>query len=140
QVRQYFLHDLSQEDAFLHEIANFSNRFHSIVTYNGKCFDTQILRTRYLLHRQEDPFEGKQHIDMLFIARRLWKRRFRECDLIHLEKNLLQFYRCEDIPSFLIPSAYTDYLRFARSAMIQKVLEHNRWDIVSLAVLTARAV
>ena len=139
QVRQYFLHDLSQEAAFLTALSGFIARFAYIITYNGKCFDAQILRNRYLMHRREDPLEGKKHIDMLFIARRLWKKRMRECDLMNLERNILSFYRADDIPGYLIPSAYTDYLRFARGNLIQKVLHHNQWDIVSLAVLTARA-
>lgn len=139
QVRQFFLHDLSQEPAFLTALAEYCARFRHIITYNGKCFDAQILRNRYLMHRREDPLADKQHIDMLFIARRLWKKRMRECDLMNLERNILQFYRSDDIPGYLIPSAYTDYLRFARSNLIQKVLHHNQWDIVSLAVLTARA-
>jgi len=139
QIRQYFLHDLAQEAPYLHEIAEFCSRFRSLITYNGKCFDSQILRNRYLMHRREDPLAGKQHIDMLFVARRLWKRRLQECELTNLERNILDFHRVEDIPSYLIPGAYTDYLRYANASMIQKVLEHNRWDILSLAVLTARA-
>ncbi|HJZ13410.1 MAG TPA: ribonuclease H-like domain-containing protein, partial [Acidobacteriota bacterium] len=131
--------DLGEEPAFLHEIDQFSRRFRYLVTYNGKCFDAQVLRTRYLIHRNEDPLIGKHHIDMLFIARRLWKRRFQECNLTNLERNLLGFERKDDIPGYLIPSAYTDYLRFANASLIQKVLHHNQWDIVSLAVLMARA-
>jgi hypothetical protein len=139
QVRQFFLHDLSQEAAFLEAIHEFSARFHHLITYNGKCFDTQVLRNRFLLHRREDPFSDKNHIDMLFVARRLWKRRFQACELIHLERNVLGFERADDIPSYLIPSVYTDYLRFANASLIEKVMHHNQWDILSLAVLTARA-
>ena len=139
QVRQYFLHDLSEEAAFLDAIRSFCKRFRYLITYNGKCFDAQILRTRYLLHRWEDPLSDKHHIDMLFVARRLWKRRFQVCDLVNLERNLLGFERADDIPSYLIPSAYTDYLRFSNAIVIQKVIDHNQWDILSLAVLTARA-
>ncbi|MCI0416789.1 ribonuclease H-like domain-containing protein [bacterium] len=139
QVRQFFLHDLAQESAFLNAIEEFSGKFRYLVTYNGKTFDSQILRNRYLMHRKEDPLKEKPHVDMLFIARRLWKKRFRECDLMNLERNLLNFYRLDDIPGYLIPSVYTDYLRFARANLMQKVIHHNQWDIVSLAVLTARA-
>jgi uncharacterized protein len=139
QIRQFFLHDLAEEAAFLHAIAEFITRFRHLITYNGKVFDSQILRNRYLMHRTEDPFQGKEHIDMLFVARRLWKRKLGECDLMNLERNILQFYRSDDIPSYLIPGAYVDYLRFANSSLIQKVIHHNQWDIVSLAVLTARA-
>jgi uncharacterized protein YprB with RNaseH-like and TPR domain len=139
QIRQFFLHDLSQESAFLRAIAEFTGRFRHLITYNGKVFDSQILRNRYLMHRAEDPLEDKEHIDMLFVARRLWKRKFGECDLVNLEKNILQFHRADDIPSYLIPGAYVDYLRYASSSLIHKVIHHNQLDILSLAVLTARA-
>lgn len=139
QVRQFFLHDLACEGAFLSALQEFCARFRCLVTYNGKCFDAQILKTRYLMHRRPDPLEGIQHIDMLFIARRLWKRKHRECNLVNLEQKVLNFHRRDDIPGFLIPSAYTDYLRYANSSLIQQVLHHNQWDIASLAVLTARA-
>src|SRR6202008_4381308 len=56
QIRQFFLHDLAHELSFLHSISDFCARFQSMVTYNGKCFDSQVLRNRYLLHRREDPF------------------------------------------------------------------------------------
>lgn len=139
QVRQFFLHDLASEDAFLSALEEFCARFRTLITYNGKCFDAQILKTRYLMHRRSDPLERMQHIDMLFIARRLWKKAHRECNLVNLEQKVLNFYRRDDIPGFLIPSAYTDYLRYANSSLIQQVLHHNQWDIASLAVLTARA-
>ena len=140
QVRQFFLHDLGEESAFLKAIEEFTERFRFLVTYNGKSFDSQILKNRYLMHRKEDPLRNKMHVDMLFVARRLWKKRFRECDLMNLERQLLNFYRVDDIPGYMIPSAYVDYLRFARANLIQQVIHHNQWDIVSLAVLTARAV
>jgi uncharacterized protein YprB with RNaseH-like and TPR domain len=139
QVRQFFLHDLAEESAFLQAIAEFTSAYDSLVTYNGKCFDTQVLRNRYLMHRREDPLDGKQHIDMLFIARRLWKKRFQECDLVNLERNVLMFHREDDIPGHLIPAAYGSYLRYANTSLVQKVIHHNQLDILSLAVLTARA-
>lgn len=139
QIRQFFLHDLAMESAFLLALEEFSRRFTTLVTYNGKCFDAQILKSRYLMHRREFPLEGMDHIDMLFVARRLWKRRFRECNLMNLEQKVLSFERKDDLPGHAIPAAYTDYLRYANSSLIRQVLTHNQWDIASLAVLTARA-
>jgi uncharacterized protein YprB with RNaseH-like and TPR domain len=139
QIRQFFLHDLAEEAAFLQGIVDFVQDFDSLVTYNGKCFDTQILKNRYLMHRRDDPLQGKQHIDMLFVARRLWKRKFVECDLVNLERCVLQFFRENDIPGHLIPAAYANYLRYASTHLIQEVLHHNQLDILSLAVLTAKA-
>ena len=139
QIRQFFLHDLAEEAAFLQAIFDFVQNYDSLVTYNGKCFDTQILKNRYLMHRRDDPLQDKQHIDMLFVARRLWKRKYSECDLVNLERCVLQFFRENDIPGHLIPAAYGNYLRYANTHLIQEVLHHNQLDILSLAVLTAKA-
>ncbi|HSE42718.1 MAG TPA: ribonuclease H-like domain-containing protein [Acidobacteriota bacterium] len=139
QIRQFFLHDLAEEAAFLQAIFEFVQNYEYLVTYNGKCFDTQILKNRYLMHRRENPLENKAHVDMLFVARRLWKRMYSECDLVNLERCVLQFYRENDIPGHLIPSAYANYLRYASTNLIQEVLHHNQLDILSLAVLTAKA-
>ncbi len=46
-----------------------------LVTYNGRSFDVPLIETRYQLNRLRSPFGGLPHVDMLFPARRLWKRR-----------------------------------------------------------------
>jgi hypothetical protein len=42
------------------------------------------------------------------------------------------------VPSFEIPSRYFHFVRTADARPLQAVLEHNRLDLVSLAMLTAR--
>ncbi len=46
-----------------------------LVTYNGRGFDVPLIETRYQFNRLQSPFDALAHVDMLFPARRLWKRR-----------------------------------------------------------------
>jgi hypothetical protein len=46
-----------------------------LVTYNGRAFDVPLIETRYQFNRMRSPFGDLPHVDMLFPARRLWKRR-----------------------------------------------------------------
>ena len=45
-----------------------------------------------------------------------------------------------DVPGFEIPGRYFSFLRSGDREPLEPVLEHNRLDLVSLAVLTARAL
>jgi hypothetical protein len=49
-------------------------------------------------------------------------------------------YRVGDVPGFEIPVRYFQYLRTGDRRHVDGVLEHNRQDIVSLAVLTSYAL
>jgi hypothetical protein len=69
-------------------------------------------------------------------ARSLFRRLGEDCSLITLEKHLLSFDRGEDIPGYLIPSKYFDYLYDRQPGMIPEIIRHNRLDVISLALLT----
>lgn len=138
-VEQYLMRDFIEEPNMLYVLAQTLNRCLYLVTYNGKCYDTSILSARYVLNRQRTPHDRLPHLDLLFPARRLWKRRFGDCSLTNLESAILSFQRTEDIPSHLIPQIYFDYLRDNDPQMLVPVFNHNRDDLVSLAALTGVA-
>jgi hypothetical protein len=80
RTRQFFLRGFGEERALLYavedEIAAFAaGRVPVLVTYNGRAFDVPLIETRYQMHRLRSPFGSMPHVDMLFPARRLWKRR-----------------------------------------------------------------
>jgi tetratricopeptide (TPR) repeat protein len=76
---------------------------------------------------------------MLHPARRMWRDEEVECRLTYLEQALCGHERQGDVPGFEIPSRYFHYVRSGDARPLAAVLEHNRLDIVSLAMLTARA-
>src|SRR4029450_536962 len=56
-----------------------------------------------------------------------------------LEPSLCGHVREGDVPGFEIPSRYFRYVRSGDARPLAAVLEHNRLDIVSLGMRTARA-
>jgi len=139
RLRQLFLSDFAAERALLESFAELADGADCVVTYNGKSFDLPLIETRFALQRMETPFAGLPHIDMLHPARRMWRDEEVECRLTYLEQALCGHERQGDVPGFEIPSRYFHYVRSGDARPLAAVLEHNRLDIVSLAMLTARA-
>lgn len=86
RTRQFFLRGFGEERALLHaveeEIASGEAAGRTVlVTYNGRAFDVPLIDTRYQMHRLRSPFGKLPHVDMLFPARRLWKKRASADDL-----------------------------------------------------------
>jgi hypothetical protein len=139
RLRQFFLADFGAERALLEAVGELAGTQACIVTYNGKTFDLPLLETRFSLQRMPTPFAEIAHVDMLHPARRMWRDEEVECRLTFLEQALCGHERESDVPGFEIPSRYFQYVRSGDARPLQAVLEHNRLDIVSLAMLTARA-
>jgi hypothetical protein len=123
----------------LRALVEIASRFELLVTYNGKSFDAPLLETRYVLNRQEFPFEEKLHFDLLHPARSLWKARFESCRLVELEQWLVGFERENDVPGHLIADIYFRFVRTGDARELPYVLEHNAHDVLSLAALTVSA-
>lgn len=141
-VRQFFLSSHLSERALLAALASAASSAAKVVTYNGKSFDVPLIETRFLFHRLEPPFADLPHIDMLHSARRLWRSDAadgRGCTLTWLEEKLLGHAREDDVPGFEIPARYFHYVRTGDPGPLVPVFEHNRLDLVTLAMLMARA-
>ena len=136
QVRQFLLTGCAAERGLLEAVGETVAGAGAIATYNGKTFDLPIMQTRFLLHRMAAPFEGLPHVDLLHPARRLWKPE--EAGLTAVDAAVLGHVRENDVPGFEIPSRYFRYVRSGDPAPLQAVLEHNRLDLLSLAMLTSR--
>jgi uncharacterized protein YprB with RNaseH-like and TPR domain len=136
-LRQYFMRDYGEEKALLHDLSKHLENYPFIVTYNGKGYDLPILKTRYILNRIKSSLEFDGHLDLLFPARRIWKQRVKDCRLSNLENKILGVERELDIPSYLIPQAYFEFLRSGENEKIKLIMEHNANDIVSMAALLA---
>ncbi len=143
RTRQFFLGGFAGERAMLHAVAQAVEGRPLVVTYNGGSFDLPVMETRWLFHRLAPALEGRPHLDMLPPARRLWRDTMsggeRSCRLVALEEALLGFRRVGDVPGFEIPGRYFEFLRTGHAGVLEPVFEHNRLDLLSLAVLTARA-
>jgi uncharacterized protein YprB with RNaseH-like and TPR domain len=154
KVRQFLLARYGAERGLLEDVARTAADAGALVTYNGKAFDVPLLETRFLFHRMTASFDGMPHVDILHSARRLWRTAsYRpvngagaphvgaraSCCLDSLEESILGHVREDDVPGYAIPSRYFHYVRSGDERPLAAVLEHNRLDLLSLALLTARA-
>ncbi len=138
EVRQYLIPDYSDETAMLEDLLAQITSEVTAVTYNGAAFDLPLLRDRMIINRVARKLDLGGHIDLLHAARRLFRRRLVDCTLTNVERNLLDFHRRDDIPGYMIPSVYFDWLGEQNLDRMIPVLEHNRLDIVSLYFLAVK--
>jgi uncharacterized protein YprB with RNaseH-like and TPR domain len=138
RVRQYFLTGFQGEAAMLHHARTWLDDATHLVTFNGKCFDVPLLATRYRLMRLPTPLRSKGHLDLLHPTRAAFANRWPDCRLQTAEQRLLGFVRENDLGGHLIPMVWTEFVRLGRVDDVPRVLEHNRWDLVSLAGLLSR--
>ncbi len=135
-LRQFFLRDPSEEAAMLETLIEFLAPCEALVTFNGKAFDAPLLNVRYKLHRIPSPFQGYAHLDLLPLARRLWRDRLPSRALKYLEEHILQFTRSsEEVPGYEVPYLYFDYLRTRDPRPLTGVFYHNAMDVVAMAAL-----
>lgn len=134
---QHLLARFGGEQEMLAGVADVLRRASALVTFNGKSFDLPIMETRWLYHRMGSPVGAVAHVDMLPPARRLWSGE--GSGLTDLERGVLRFWRRGDIASAEVPAHYVAYLRSGQLGLLAPVLEHNRLDLLSLAVVTAGA-
>jgi uncharacterized protein YprB with RNaseH-like and TPR domain len=133
-VKQLIMQDPYLEPALLAVLTRVADHFEYVVTYNGKSFDLPLLENRHLMHRIPSPFKNTKHIDLLHLARKLWRNRLQSRRLGDLETHILSFERTnEDIPGWLVPEIYKDYINTGDARPLTGVFYHNIIDILSLA-------
>ncbi len=137
-VRQYFMRDYNEERALLSALNDLLSNFKAVVTYNGKTFDLPLMESRYIMSGMKMGLENPYHFDLLYPARRLWKRRLESCSLSTVEREILKVIRDDDVPGYLIPEIYFGYLRTKDARALKQVFEHNLQDILSLVALVSR--
>ena len=134
--KQFFLEDPSSEPAQLAALEQFVSSSKVIISYNGKAFDLPRINTRFKLHGWPSPFEEIIHVDLLHIARRLWKEHLPTCNLGEIEYHVLGIERSElDVPGYEISRLFFDYLQSGDPAPLRSVFYHNEIDVISLISL-----
>lgn len=138
RLRQYFMRDYHEEQALLYALSADMPDAGWWISFNGRNFDLPVLRTRFICAGYPDmPLSDAPHLDLLYPARRLWRSRLSSCALSSLEANVLGLTRESDVPGWMIPDLYFDYLRFGDVLPLRQVFVHNALDILSLVTLAA---
>jgi uncharacterized protein len=132
--------DPLDEPALLLAIEDYLARCKILVTYNGKSFDVPLLNSRYILQGWQSPMRNLMQIDLLHLARKLWRYRLPSRSLGDIESQILKASRTEDeVPGWMIPQIYFDYLRSRDARPLQRVFYHNKIDVLSMAALLNHA-
>ncbi|BBL61175.1 hypothetical protein MARBORIA2_13200 [Methanobrevibacter arboriphilus] len=129
---QYLLRRKVEEAAVLEGYLSHIEEDSTLITYNGASFDVPFIRNRcnyYQLNNESQPF----HYDLIYYARNLWKDKLPNCKLTTIEKHIFDINRVDDVPGSHIPEFYDAYLKEDNIGPLVPIIEHNRFDIVSLA-------
>jgi len=138
RVRQLFLTTMAAEAAMLETFARWLQPDTVLVSYNGRCYDTPLLATRYRLARLANPLASLRHLDLLFPVRRRYRGVWENCRLATIERQLLGVVREDDLPGSEAPRAWRDFLQGGSSRNLCRVVEHNDQDLRSLSALLVR--
>jgi uncharacterized protein YprB with RNaseH-like and TPR domain len=133
-VKQYLMRDYDEEASMLENLQSELNARRALVTFNGKAFDVSLLAGRFIMNGLRLPPAGP-HLDLLHMARRIWRDCLENCRLSTLEADILYECRSGDIPGSMIPQVYFNYLLRRETEALERVLEHNRLDVLSMAAI-----
>ena len=140
EIRQYVVRDITEELPALRavleqELKECVEGEGALVTYNGKAFDWHMLEERLNYYGLLlDPDEEPLHVDLLPATRRRFRGELPDARLETVERRLGR-ERLLDLPSALVPDFYNTYLETGNVGPLVPILEHNKHDLVTLAVL-----
>lgn len=135
--KQYFARNFSEESSIISAVSDRLKNVQMLVTFNGKTFDMPFIANRATaagvhLH------QAKSHLDLLHESRKIYRGSVPNCKLQTLERHICGRYREDDIPSAEIPAAYNAYVRTGKTKKIGRIIEHNLFDILTMADLMTR--
>jgi hypothetical protein len=133
-VEQLFLRDFGEELAMLHHVAARLAEFPVPVTFVGKSYDRHRIAARMAVHKVKTPVLTAAHLDLYHLVRREFGKRLPDARLRTVEAEVLGLRRHDDLPGSEAPAAFLDWIR-DRTGPVDRVLEHNRLDVLSLVAL-----
>ncbi|MET0547781.1 MAG: ribonuclease H-like domain-containing protein [Xanthomonas sp.] len=140
RIRQLLMATMGAEKAMLEAFRAWLRPGTVLSSYNGRCYDAPLLKTRYRLARCADPLSALDHVDLLHPTRRRYRGTWENCKLATIERQLLRVVREDDLPGSEAPAAWLGYLRGGSARNLRRVAAHNHQDVVTLALLLQRLV
>lgn len=136
-VEQIFLPEPEAEANSFDRLIELLKGKQVLITFNGKTFDIPVLESRILYNQIWLDLRSKEHIDLLHLARRLWKNKIPSCALETIEYYIMGYIREKelDIDGSQIPQTYFQYLINGDAELVRRVFVHNRFDMLHTAAL-----
>lgn len=135
-LEQVFLRAFAEEAAALAHVATRLAERPWLVTFVGKSFDRHRLAARMSLHRVDSGVLSDRHLDLYHLARRAFGKTLPDVRLRTVEERILGLRRTDDLPGSQAPWAFLEWIR-DRTGPVDRVMEHNRLDVLSLVTLLA---
>jgi uncharacterized protein YprB with RNaseH-like and TPR domain len=133
-LEQTFLRDFGEEPAMLHHLAARLVECPVPVTFVGKSYDRHRIHARLAVHKIAAPVLTERHLDLYHLVKRAHGATLPDARLRTVEQHLLGLVRTDDLPGSEAPAAFLDWIR-DRTGPVDRVLEHNRLDVLSLVAL-----
>jgi hypothetical protein len=134
---QWLMASFAAERALIGRVRERLARAGALVTFNGKSFDLPLLKARARLAGCDLGVQEVPHLDMLHATRRLLRAGWPDCRLRTAEMEALRLERVDDLPGAEVPGAWRRWLERGDGSLLERVLDHNRADLLSLAALLA---
>ena len=138
RIRQLYLKTMAAEQSMLEAFASWLPPDTTLVSYNGRCYDSPLLATRYRWRAWPIPSPACAISTCLFPVRRRFRGVWENCRLATVERQWLDVIREDDLPGSEAPRAWLDYLRGGSARNLRRVIEHNDQDLRSLGALLLR--
>jgi uncharacterized protein len=132
---QWLMASFAAERALIGRVRERLARAAAIVTFNGKSFDLPLLKARARLTGCDLGVQDVPHLDLLHATRRLLRAGWPDCRLRTAEAEALRLERVDDLPGAEAPGAWRRWLERGDGSLLERVLDHNRADLLSLAAL-----
>ncbi|GHV74390.1 hypothetical protein AGMMS49940_16920 [Spirochaetia bacterium] len=131
RIDQYLLLDYPGESDFLKAVLGEFTGTPLVISYNGKSFDSQLLKIRCIMNgiRPPDYYQA----DLLHPCRQLWKRVLPSCSQGAIETGILGIDRIGDTPGSMAPDIWFSFLKTGDPSALPGVCDHNARDIAGLS-------
>jgi uncharacterized protein YprB with RNaseH-like and TPR domain len=137
RLNQWLMASFAAERALLARVRERFAHAAVLVSFNGKSFDLPLLKARARLAGSVLEIGAVAHLDLLHATRRLLRAGWPDCRLRTVEAEALRLERVNDLPGAEAPGAWRRWLDRADGSLLERVLDHNRADLLSLAALLA---
>ncbi|MCC5876929.1 MAG: ribonuclease H-like domain-containing protein [Candidatus Sumerlaeia bacterium] len=137
-LEQFLVDDFAHEGELMRRVGEHFARFRIVVSYNGRCFDMPLLRTRGIMNRLPPRLFRPAQVDLLTTARRLWRNRLESVSLKSVESHLMCIDRGPDVDGAEIPAIFFDLAHNGTIGRLPLVVSHNAQDIATMAGLLYR--
>ena len=132
-LTQWFADDMSDEQKMLKDFFCYLSDFDTVISYNGDTFDIPYIKSCALSYHMLSPLDDKKSLDLYKLIRK--HRKIFPLDKLN-QKSIERFtglVRKDKFTGGELIDVYKSYLLNKDSSLLDKLLLHNKEDVVGLS-------